>query len=108
MDLSLKNAAKLNWLLVITFCGGIGLVAFDEGFSNQVILGVIQEEMMKTFKIEATMIVRPYLTIRAETQEEAEALYFDEKFDKKEFLETGFPISNLEIDEIYEEGHEPV
>ncbi|MCP4373859.1 MAG: hypothetical protein GY797_38020 [Deltaproteobacteria bacterium] len=70
--------------------------------------GVIQEEMMKIFKIEAKMIVRPYLTIIAETKEEAKALYFDQKFDKEEFLETGFPISNLEIDEIYEEGHEPV
>ncbi len=63
---------------------------------------------MKTFKIEATMIVRPYLTIQAETQEEAEALYFDQKFDKKEFMDTGFPISNLEIDAIYEKGSEPL
>ncbi len=60
---------------------------------------------MRTFKIEGTMIVRPYLTIKAETREEAEKLYYAQKFDKEEFMKTGFPISNIEIDEIYEEGH---
>ncbi len=40
MDLSLKNATIFSWLLVMTSCSDIGLVAFDEGFSNQVILGV--------------------------------------------------------------------
>lgn len=56
----------------------------------------------KKFKIEATMIVRPYLTIWAENQEEAEELYYSEEFDKQEFLATAFPISNLQIDDIHE------
>ncbi len=40
MDLSLKNAAKLRLLPVTTSCCGVKLVAFGQGFSNQVILGV--------------------------------------------------------------------
>lgn len=53
---------------------------------------------MKTFKIEATMVVRPYLTIRAKNKEQAELLFHEQKFDKEEFLETSFPISSMEAD----------
>lgn len=58
---------------------------------------------MTTFKFAVTAIVRPYLTIEAETLDEAKELLENNEFNQTQFAETGWPPSNIEIDEIYDE-----
>jgi len=55
---------------------------------------------MGIYKIEATMLVRPYLTIEASSKEEAIEKIQNEEFDVKEFLETVFPIASIRVDGI--------
>jgi hypothetical protein len=57
----------------------------------------------KKYKIEANMVIHPYLTVWADSKEDAEHLFYSECYSKEEFLETAFPITDADIDELYEE-----
>ncbi|PAU92618.1 hypothetical protein CK503_15815 [Aliifodinibius salipaludis] len=56
------------------------------------------------YEIAATMIVRPLLTIKAESAEQAVEKLMASEFDTKEMAETAKPVSGIEAVEIYKDG----
>lgn len=60
---------------------------------------------MPKYEIATTMIVRPLLTIEADTKEEAVQKLHEQAFDKEEFKETALPASNIDAEEMWEDGN---
>lgn len=57
------------------------------------------------FKFALTAIARPYLEIEADSLDAAKTLIENEKFSREQreqLLDTSWPFSNIEIDEIYD------
>lgn len=66
----------------------------------------IKENVMK-FKFAFTVIARPYVEIEAENLDAAKQIIYDEEFSlaqREELLDTSWPFSDIQIDEIYDEN----